>query len=68
MFTKRIHVFKAGDQTSAQGVQRNFSDKDLEQVVKLGRASEAAQDAARESGQRVSDSLLADYSLSQVDK
>ncbi len=34
MFTKRIHVFKAGDQTSAQGVQRNFSEKDLEQVVK----------------------------------
>jgi hypothetical protein len=34
MFTKRIHVFKSGDQTSAQGVQRNFSDKDLEQVVK----------------------------------
>jgi hypothetical protein len=34
VFTKRIHVFKAGDQTSAQGVQRNFSGKDLEQVVK----------------------------------
>jgi hypothetical protein len=34
VFTKRIHVFKAGDQTSAQGVQRNFSEKDLEQVVK----------------------------------
>ena len=33
MFTKKIHVFKAGDQTSAQGVQRNFSDKDLQQVV-----------------------------------
>ncbi len=33
MFTKRIHVFKSGDQTSAQGVQRNFSDKDLQQVV-----------------------------------
>ena len=32
-FTKRIHVFKAGDQTSAQGVQRNFSEKDLQQVV-----------------------------------
>ena len=34
MFQKRIHVFKAGDQTSAQGVQRHFSEKDLEQVVK----------------------------------
>jgi len=33
VFTKRIHVFKAGDQTSAQGVQRNFSEKDLKQVV-----------------------------------
>lgn len=33
MFTKQIHVFKAGDQTSAQGVQRNFSEKDLQQVV-----------------------------------
>ena len=32
-FTKRIHVFRAGDQTSAQGVQRNFSEKDLQQVV-----------------------------------
>ena len=33
MFTKKIHVFKAGDQTSAQGVQRHFSEKDLQQVV-----------------------------------
>jgi hypothetical protein len=33
VFTKRIHVFKAGDQTSAQGVQRHFSDRDLKQVV-----------------------------------
>jgi hypothetical protein len=33
MFVKRIHVFRSGDQTSAQGVQRNFSDKDLQQVV-----------------------------------
>jgi len=33
VFSKRIHVFKSGDQTSAQGVQRNFSDKDLQQVV-----------------------------------
>ena len=32
-FTKRIHVFRAGDQTSAQGVQRNFSEKDLQQVA-----------------------------------
>ena len=34
MFQKRIHVFKAGDQTSAQGVARSFSTKDLDQVVK----------------------------------
>jgi len=33
VFTKRIHVFKAGDQTSAQGVQRTFSPTDLQQVV-----------------------------------
>ena len=34
MFQKRIHVFKAGDQTSAQGVARSFSAKDLDEVVK----------------------------------
>jgi hypothetical protein len=33
MFQKRIHVFMAGDQTSAQGVARSFSTKDLDQVV-----------------------------------
>ncbi len=33
MFTKRVHVFKAGDQTSAQGIQRKFSPKELQQVV-----------------------------------
>jgi len=60
-----------GDQPAAKRSklvlpEPQISDKDLEHVVKLGRASEAAQDAARESGQRVSDSLLADYSLSQV--
>jgi hypothetical protein len=33
VFQKKIHVFKAGDQTSAQGVQRTFSPKDLQQVV-----------------------------------
>jgi len=60
-----------GDQPSAKRSklvlpEPQISDKDLEQVVKLGRASEAAQDAARETGQRVSDTLLADYSLSQV--
>nr|CAG4643777.1 EOG090X02CC [Lepidurus arcticus] len=43
-----------------------ISDKELEQVVKLGRASEAAQDAAREGGQRETDGLLADYSLAQA--
>lgn len=31
--TKRIHVFKAGEQTSAQGVQRKFSPNDLQEVV-----------------------------------
>lgn len=33
VFTKRVHVFKAGPQTSAQGVERNFSPEDLDQVV-----------------------------------
>jgi len=33
MFVKRIHCFMAGDQTSAQGVARSFSTKDLDQVV-----------------------------------
>lgn len=33
MFTKRIHVFHAGDQTSAQGIKRTFSQEDLQQVV-----------------------------------
>nr|CAG4638299.1 EOG090X02CC [Cyclestheria hislopi] len=42
-----------------------ISDRELEQVVKLGKVSEAAQEAARETGQRVSDALLADYSLNQ---
>jgi len=34
MFTKRVHVFRSGDQTSAQGVHRHFSPKELDQVVK----------------------------------
>nr|CAG4649149.1 EOG090X02CC [Scapholeberis mucronata]SVE93491.1 EOG090X02CC [Scapholeberis mucronata] len=59
-----------GDQPAAKRSklvlpEPQISDKDLEHVVKLGRASEAAQDAARETGHRVSDTLLADYSLSQ---
>jgi len=33
VFTKRIHVFRAGDQTSAQGIKRTFSPEDLQQVV-----------------------------------
>jgi hypothetical protein len=33
VFTKRVHVFKAGDQTSAQGVQRKFTPKEIQQVV-----------------------------------
>ena len=33
MFTKRVHVFKAGDQTSAQGIQRKFTPKEIQQVV-----------------------------------
>jgi hypothetical protein len=33
VFTKRVHVFKSGDQTSAQGVQRKFTPKELQEVV-----------------------------------
>lgn len=33
VFTKRVHVFKAGPQTSAQGVEREFSPRDLDDVV-----------------------------------
>nr|CAG4649992.1 EOG090X02CC [Sida crystallina] len=59
-----------GDQPAAKRSklvlpEPQISDRDLEQVVKLGKASEAAQDAARETGQKVSDTLLADYSLAQ---
>ena len=59
-----------GDQPAAKRSklvlpEPQISDRDLENVVKLGRASEAAQDAARESGNRVSDALLADYSITQ---
>ncbi|XP_046667969.1 cell division cycle 5-like protein [Homalodisca vitripennis] len=41
-----------------------ISDAELQQVVKLGRASEAAREAATEGGlQGASDTLLADYSV-----
>ncbi|XP_043248665.1 cell division cycle 5-like protein [Colletes gigas] len=40
-----------------------ISDQELQQVVKLGRASEVAREVATESGITLSDSLLADYSL-----
>jgi hypothetical protein len=34
VFTKRLHVFKAGAQTSAQGIEREFTPRDLDEVVK----------------------------------
>ncbi|CAH0396111.1 unnamed protein product [Bemisia tabaci] len=40
-----------------------ISDQELQQVVKLGRASEVAREAVAEGGNTVSDSLLEDYSL-----
>lgn len=43
-----------------------ISDLELEQVVKLGRASEAAKEAASESGTRASQTLLSDYSLTNT--
>lgn len=33
VFTKRVHVFTAGPQISAQGVERDFTPDDLQQVV-----------------------------------
>jgi hypothetical protein len=33
VFSKRVHVFTAGPQVSAQGVERNFTPQDLQQVV-----------------------------------
>lgn len=41
-----------------------ISDTELQQVVKLGRASEVAREVATESGTGASDALLADYSIS----
>jgi len=43
-----------------------ISDVDLEQVVKLGRASEAAKEAASESGTKASQTLLSDYSVTNA--
>lgn len=40
-----------------------ISDKELQQVVKLGRASEIAKEVAAESGIETTDALLADYSI-----
>lgn len=40
-----------------------ISETELEQVVKLGKASETAREAAEESGHKASEPLLADYSL-----
>ena len=40
-----------------------ISDQELEQVVKLGKASENAKESAEESGNRASEALLADYSI-----
>ena len=33
VFTKRVHVFRAGPQISAQGIQREFTPEDLKEVV-----------------------------------
>lgn len=40
-----------------------ISDQELQQVVKLGRASEMAKEIASESGIETTDALLADYSI-----
>lgn len=33
MFIKKVHVFRAGPQISAQGIERNFTPDDLQEVV-----------------------------------
>ncbi|XP_050337173.1 cell division cycle 5-like protein [Bactrocera neohumeralis] len=43
--------------------QPQISDHELQQVVKLGRASEIAKEVAGESGVETTDALLADYSI-----
>lgn len=43
-----------------------ITDMELEQVVKLGKASEAAKEAAIESGTKASQTLLGDYSLTNA--
>ncbi|RWS01817.1 cell division cycle 5-like protein, partial [Dinothrombium tinctorium] len=43
-----------------------ISDAELEQVVKLGKASISAKEAVEESGNASSDSLLADYSVTTI--
>uniref|UniRef100_A0A1I8P025 Cell division cycle 5-like protein n=1 Tax=Stomoxys calcitrans TaxID=35570 RepID=A0A1I8P025_STOCA len=43
--------------------QPQISDQELQQVVKLGRASEVAKEVANESGIETTDALLADYSI-----
>lgn len=40
-----------------------ISDMEMQQVVKLGRASEIAKEVAAESGIKTTDELLADYSI-----
>lgn len=40
-----------------------ISDAELEQVVKLGKASETAREAAEVSGSKISEALLADYNI-----
>lgn len=42
-----------------------ISDQELQQVVKLGRASEVAREVASESGIETTDTLLADYTITQ---
>uniref|UniRef100_A0A1B0B8Q4 Cell division cycle 5-like protein n=1 Tax=Glossina palpalis gambiensis TaxID=67801 RepID=A0A1B0B8Q4_9MUSC len=43
--------------------QPQISDQELQQVVKLGRASEVAKEVATDSGVETTDALLADYSI-----
>lgn len=40
-----------------------ISDQDMQQVIKLGKASDVAKEVAQESGVETTDALLADYSI-----
>uniref|UniRef100_A0A2L2Y4S8 Cell division cycle 5-like protein n=1 Tax=Parasteatoda tepidariorum TaxID=114398 RepID=A0A2L2Y4S8_PARTP len=61
MFSENFEVAKKRSKLVLPTPQ--ITDAELEQVVKLGKASESAREAAEESGSKVSETLLPDYNL-----